>query len=85
MGDDRLDTLRRKIACEYPHLEVLAQVKIAGSECLIVEGSATEALVRDWADLQRYFQPRDVIQRPATTPPPAQTIDAKEANQRWLF
>lgn len=83
---DRLDSLRATIAAEYPHLEVLTAVDIAGrGKCLIVEGPATEALVNSVEELRKYFDRRDVVSRPTPAPVAAQIIDAREAGQRWLF
>ena len=83
---DCLDSLRATIAAEYPQLEVLTTVDIAGrGKCLIVEGPATEALIGSVEELRKYFDRRDVISRPPAKPAATQIIDAREAGQRWLF
>ncbi len=47
--------LRTEIRTHYPLLEVTAEVLLGDVPALIVYGPATQAVVRDQADLRRWF------------------------------
>lgn len=56
LRSDPVDELRAVIAAKYPDLEVIAEVEIAvRGPSLIVASAATEALVSDAGDLERWF------------------------------
>ena len=48
--------VRRLIACEYAHLEIVAEVPIDGVQALIVYGPASEAIVRTPEELDQRFR-----------------------------
>lgn len=63
--------LRTEIRMHYPLLEVTAEVLLGDVPALIVYGPATQAVVRDQADLQRWFSDCRLDREPPQTTNPA--------------
>lgn len=73
--------LRIEISTHYPLLEVTAEVMLGDVPALIVYGPATQAVVRDQADLRRWFSDC----RRDREPPHATSPAAPRKQQRMLL